>query len=128
MGIGVVGDAYKQWRQMAGGSEDGWVLDETGKVRHGAHSRRVCGPLQGNDVIGVYVDMQRRVLGFYRNRKYLVTVHDLPAVVYPVVSLSGKDLAVQLDFSPAGYRFPTLAADLSPLSFSIDSDPFEFTT
>ncbi len=114
---------------MAGGSADGWMLDETGKVWHDMQSQRVCSPVHGRDIIGVFVDMQRRVMGFYKNRRYLAAVHDLPAVVYPAASLSGKNLSLLLDFAPRGYVFPTLAADLSPLSFSMSdahADPFEF--
>lgn len=65
-------------------------------------------------MIGVFVDMRARVLGFYRNKQYLVSVQGLPAVVYPCVSLSGA-VSATLDFCTEGYVFPSLP--------SVDADP-----
>jgi hypothetical protein len=53
-------------------------------------------------VIGVFVDMDMRALGFYKNKEYIATIYDLPDSVYPAVSLSGKNLTVVLDMNPTG--------------------------
>lgn len=64
--------------------------------------------------MGVFIDMNKRVLGFYRNRKYVATVQGLPDAVFPAISLSGP-VSATLDFATDDYVFPSLPqASLDP--------------